>query len=167
MSTLPASITEPRFAHAPRLRAGSPSVGLPNVGEPLIPLGSRQPTVATMTRSAPPGYIVECLWSGVVEGDLPDLDRRIVARVADQLRAGAQQQIDAEVSTSQRSGIGDDAQQLHASGSGLDISGLYIRQGADGLALVNVALRHTASISALTTQAQTPSAACRRADVRP
>lgn len=120
-----------------------------------------------MTQSAPPGYIVECLWSGVVEGDPPDLDRRIAAWVADRLRAEAQQQIGAQVSMCQPSGIGDDAQQLHAGRSGLDISGPYIRQGADGLALVDVALGHAASISALTTRAQTPSAAHCRADVQP
>ena len=74
---------------------------------------------------------------------------------ADQLRAEAEQQFGGQVAMSQLSGVGDDAEQLHANGSGIDISGLYVRQDKYGLALVDVALGKAASISALKAQAQT------------
>ncbi len=36
-----------------------------------------------MTRPIPAGYVAECFWSGVREGDLPELDRRVGACVAE------------------------------------------------------------------------------------
>src|SRR5215813_13497792 len=36
-----------------------------------------------MTRLAPHRYVAECFWSGVRESDLPDLDQRIAACLAE------------------------------------------------------------------------------------
>jgi hypothetical protein len=36
-----------------------------------------------MTRSDPARYVAECYWSGIAEGDLPELDRRVHASAAE------------------------------------------------------------------------------------
>jgi hypothetical protein len=71
------------------------------------------------------------------------------------LRAQAEQLIGASVALSAVTGIGDDAETLHATKSGIDMAGLYVVKGANGFALVDETLGTAASIPALETQAQT------------
>jgi hypothetical protein len=86
-----------------------------------------------------------------VQGSSPDQ----VKAYADALRAQAEQQLSATVAMSQLSGIGDDAESLHGTKSGIDMAGLYVRQGLYGLALVDETSGHAATIADLTTQMQT------------
>jgi hypothetical protein len=74
---------------------------------------------------------------------------------ANTLRAEAEAKIGGSVAMSKLSGIGDDAEYLHSSGAGIEVSGLYVRVGAAGFALVDVALGQTASLDALKAEAQT------------
>lgn len=86
-----------------------------------------------------------------VQGSSPDEAKAY----ADQLRAQAEGELGSQVDMSQLSGIGDDAEQLHANKAGIDMSGLYIRKSSYGLALVDEALGTAATLAALKDQAQT------------
>jgi ABC-type phosphate/phosphonate transport system substrate-binding protein len=74
---------------------------------------------------------------------------------ADALRAQAEQQLGGQVALSKLTGVGDDAESLHATLSGIDMAGVYVRQGTYGVALVDEAAGHAASVADLVTQAQT------------
>ena len=75
----------------------------------------------------------------------------------DKLRAEAEQQIGGQVDMSRLSGIGDDAEWLHAGPiQGISVAGLYVVKGTVGFALVDVVAGTAApSQAAMTGQATT------------
>jgi hypothetical protein len=75
----------------------------------------------------------------------------------DKLRAEAESQIGGQVDMSQLSGIGDDAEWLHAGlGYGIGVAGLYVVKGTVGFGLVDVVVGASPpSQSAMTGQANT------------
>ena len=75
----------------------------------------------------------------------------------DKLRAEAEQQIGGQVDMSRLSGIGDDAEWLHAGPmQGISVAGLYVVKGTVGFALVDVVVGAAApSQAAMTGQATT------------
>jgi hypothetical protein len=75
----------------------------------------------------------------------------------DKLRADAQQQFGGQVDMSQLSGIGDDAEWLHAGPqAGISVAGIYVLKGTVGFGLVDVVAGAPApSQAALTDQAKT------------
>ncbi len=75
----------------------------------------------------------------------------------DKLRADAQQQFGGQVDMSQLSGIGDDAEWLHAGPqAGISVAGIYVLKGTVGFGLVDVVAGTPApSQAALTDQAKT------------
>jgi hypothetical protein len=75
----------------------------------------------------------------------------------DKLRADAQRQFGGQVDMNQLSGIGDDAEWLHAGPqAGISVAGIYVLKGTVGFGLVDVVLGAPApSQGALTDQAKT------------